>query len=95
MDLMLIADGRDGAAFDEVEAQQPDFVLSGMLAADAGGVTLVVAGVFIMAGWLPGHSLAHQVKWDIPTEAGHLSRPAPSLFKINASLPIEVIAVQL
>ena len=37
MDLMVLADGGDGLPLDEVEAQQPDLFLAGMLAARAWG----------------------------------------------------------
>ena len=40
VDLVLVADGRDRLAFNQVEFEQPDFLLSGVLAARAGGLVV-------------------------------------------------------
>ena len=49
MDLVGIADGGDGLSLNEVQAQEPDFFLCGILTADPGGGVLVLSLVF--HGW--------------------------------------------
>ena len=40
VDLVLVADGRDRLAFNQVEFEQPDFLLCGVWAARAGGLVV-------------------------------------------------------
>jgi hypothetical protein len=67
VDLVLVADGRDRLAVNQMEFEQPDFLLGGILAARAGGLV-----VFRIHGLvrLPGHSLPQRVNSDVPSGAG-------------------------
>lgn len=71
MDLVLVADGRDGTPLDKVEFEQADFLLCGILAADTIGFVFVgIHGRIAFSD----HSLAHDVKSDTPFGAGHFEK---------------------
>ena len=60
MDLVRITDGGDGLSLDKVQAQQPHFLLSGILTADPGGGVLVLSLLFL--GWIGFPAAAYLIR---------------------------------
>ena len=60
VDLVLVPDRGDGLPLDEMQTQEPDFLLGGILTADAGGGVLVLGVVF--HGWVRFPAVPYLIK---------------------------------